>query len=64
MMLLLYFKTDKASSFRDQRLSLEVIFCGLVKSTNPKYLDLQAKNEKSETTLFSETLKVPEIKVL
>ena len=38
--------------------------CGLLKSTNCQNLDVDAKNEKSKTTLFSETLKVPESKVL
>ena len=35
----------------------------LVKSTNCQYLGLEAKNEKSKTTLFSQTFEVPESKV-
>ena len=37
--------------------------CKLVKSTNCQYLGLEAKNEKSKTTLFSQTFEVPENKV-
>ena len=36
----------------------------LVKSTNRLYLDVESGNKKSKSTLFSETLKVPESKVL
>ena len=37
--------------------------CGLVKSTNRQYLDLEAKMEKSKTTLFPQTFEVAENKV-
>ena len=37
--------------------------CKLEKSTNCQYLGLEAKNEKSKTTLFSQTFEVPENKV-
>ena len=35
----------------------------LLKSKNQQYLGLKAKNDKSKTTLFSQTFKVPESKV-
>ena len=37
--------------------------CKLVKSTHCQYLDMEAKNEKIKTTLFSQTFEVPESKV-
>ena len=62
-MLVLYFKNDK-SRFQEQRFSLEgIFFRRLLKSKNCKNLILAAKNDKSKTTLFSETFEHSENKV-
>ena len=50
-------KTQQFSRFLILMPPLKVDFCqifSLVKSTNCQYLDLEAKNEKSKTTLLSE----------
>ena len=65
-MLVLYFKNGKAS-FREKIFGLESITAKhlyLVKSTNRPYLGLEEKNEENKGTLFSETLKVGENKVV
>ena len=65
-MLVLYFKNGKAS-FREKIFGLGPITAKhlyLVKSTNRQYLVLEGKNEENEGTLFSETLKVGENKVV
>ena len=65
-MLVLYFKNAKAS-FMEKIFGLEPITAKhlyFVKSTNRPYLGLEAKNEENEGTLFSETLKVGENKVV
>ena len=64
-MSVLYFKNDYAN-FWGEKLSKQGILaqtCRLVKSINRQYLSLEAKNDKSKTTLFSQTFKVPENKV-
>ena len=49
------------------KIFFRVDFCqifGLLKSKSCHYLDVEARNEKSKTTLISENLKVPENKVV
>ena len=49
------------------KIFFRVDFCqirGLLKSKSRHYLDVEARNQKSKTTLISDNLKVPESKVV